>query len=110
MKKAVVPIIAVLLFIAFSCNKTDNVVNNNNGGSQQNDSCGFGILTVVNNSWNNYRVEVDSVLYFTVKLKSSNGGSIPLGNHNIKVGVPQNYVIDTMLIVKDCITYTLYCQ
>lgn len=110
MKKAIVPILAVMLFIVSSCNKSDNVVNNNNGGNQQNDSCGFGILTVVNNSWNNYRVEVDSVLYFTVNLKSSNGGSIPLGNHNIRVGVPHNYVIDTTFLVKDCIAYTLYCQ
>lgn len=109
MKNVIVPIIAVLLLVVSSCNKSDNAVDHNNGG-HQNDSCGFGILTVVNNSWNIYRVEVDSVLYFSVNLKSSNGGSIPLRNHNIRVGVPQNYVIDTMLFIKDCTAYTLYCQ
>lgn len=94
-----------------SCNNKDNITNsNNNGGGIHNDSCGFGILTVVNNSWNNYRVMVDNVMLFTVNLKSSNGGSVQLGYHNIKVGIPQNYVLDTTLYIEDCRTYTLYCQ
>jgi hypothetical protein len=111
MKKIILLISTAFVLIAYSCNNPSNEVNsNNNGGGIHNDSCGFGILTVVNNSWNNYRVLVDSTLLFTVGLKSSNGGSIPLGNHNIKVGVPQNYVLDTTFYVNDCISYTFYCQ
>ena len=97
------------LFI-ISCNNPLNENNSGNNGGNHNDSCGFGILTVVNNSWNNYQVFVDSIMIFTVKMKSSNGGPVQLGNHNFKVGTPIKYVVDTTFFVNDCITYTLYCE
>jgi hypothetical protein len=93
-----------------SCSNPADDNNNNNSGGIHNDSCGFGILTVVNNTWNNYEVLVDNIFIFTVKLKSSNGGTVPLGNHNFKVGIPQNYVTDTSFYINYFIAYNLYCQ
>jgi hypothetical protein len=107
MKMLITVFVCLLTFV--SCNnRGDELVNAGGGGGSGGSNCGFGILTVYNNSWNNYEVLIDSVFVFVVELKSSNGGTIPLGEHNVKVGVPQNYVLDTTFYVNDCIAYVLW--
>lgn len=100
----------LIIVIFFSCNNPVSEVSINNNHGTNYDSCGFGILTVVNNSWNNYQVLIDGMLAFTVNLKSSNGGPVSLGYHNFRIGIPQNYIIDTTFFIDDCRTYILYCQ
>ena len=74
---------------------------------------GYGFVRVINNSWNIYQIVIDNdTIHYCAEVfpKKIQMCDVRTGNHNVKIGTPNNWVCEQDIFVNECQTINIYCN